>query len=88
MGSTWLGVTWHLRGSRRRVVEVERPFGQSRGRRAFSVVAAWVLKQEHIPTRDATRKINNEHSSNATTPIKAKLEDPIKLQAKYNQHGF
>jgi hypothetical protein len=33
-------------------------------------------------------EINNEHSSNAKTPIRTNLEDPNKLQAKYNQHWF
>jgi hypothetical protein len=33
-------------------------------------------------------EINNEHSSNAETSIRTNLEDPNKLQAKYNYTGF
>jgi hypothetical protein len=56
MHGFYMWVTWHLRGSRRIVVEVERPLGQSQSRRVSSVVAARVFKQEHKPTQDATRK--------------------------------
>jgi hypothetical protein len=33
-------------------------------------------------------EINNEHSSNAKTPIRTNFEDPNKLQSKYKQHWF
>jgi hypothetical protein len=33
-------------------------------------------------------EINNEHSSNAKTLIRTNLQDPNKLQAKYNQYWF